>query len=102
MENDEQQLDIYKIDTKAKIDKRKLLFVILIIIAILLIFSIGIYIGKTIKQYRDYKQNEIRQIMIKKQEAEDKAKIEAEKERKRQEKIPKLTEVRKTKCKKYL
>lgn len=95
MVNDEYQLDIYKIDTKAKIDKRKIIIVILIVLAIITIVLTGNYIAKTIKAYKAYKQYEAQINAIKYAEEEKKAKIAEELERKRQEKIPKLTDTRK-------
>ena len=47
------------------------------------------------EEYKVFKQYEAQLQSIQHQEQEKQAKIQAEKERKRQEKIPKLTEVRK-------
>lgn len=100
--NDKQRLDIYKIDTKAKIDKRKVVFVLLIILSIVCIFLIGNHIFETIERYKVYKQYEEQLDEINQQKAEEQKIIKAEEERKRQEKIPRLTEERKTKNQKYL
>lgn len=90
--DDEQVLDIYKIDTKAKIDKRKVLFVVLIILTIILIFLTINQIVKTVRNYKVYKQYEEQINLIKQQEEEEQVRIAEEKERIRQERIPKLTQ----------
>ena len=88
----EYQLDIYKIDTKQKIDKKKVLLVILIIIAFICVILIQENIAKTIKEYKVYKQYEA-QIKSINHQAEEKAKAdEIKKEKERQEKLPNLTE----------
>lgn len=93
MVNEQYQLDIYRIDTKAKIDKRKVWIILLIILSLLCIFLTGNYIIKIMAAHKTYKQYEMQLNEIKHQEE---MKLQEE-ERKRQEKIPKLTEVRKTK-----
>ena len=97
MVNDEYQLDIYKIDTKAKIDKKKLLLVILIILSIICIILTINYVNKTISEYKVYKQYEEQLNSIKYKEEQEAAKLAAELEKKKQEKIPKLTDTWKTK-----
>lgn len=93
MVRDEYQLDIYRIDTKEKVDKRKVLIIILIILSIICAILIGYYANKTVKEYQVYKGYEAQLQSIKKQEEEKQSKIAEEQERKRQEKLPKLTEV---------
>lgn len=86
-------LDIYKVNLEPKKDKKKI-FIILVCALILIILIITLnYQIKSIKQYKEYKNYEAQVISIRKQEEEKKQKEEAEKERIRQEKIPKLTEV---------
>lgn len=97
MVNDEYQLDIYKIDTKEKIDKKKVFIVIVIILALICSILTVKYVNRTLKEYKAYKQYEAQLNTIKHQEEEKQAKMEEEIERKRQEKIPKLTDTRKTK-----
>ena len=89
--------NIYKIDTKAKLDKRKIFIIILIVLSLICIILTGGYIARMIKEYKTYKQYEA-QLQTIKYEEEEKQKRQAEEaERKRQERIPKLTDERKTK-----
>lgn len=90
---------MYKIkvskNNNSKLNKKKVILTILIIFV-----AIGLFIAlnnviRSIKSYNDYKQYEAQLQLIQQQEEEKKAKIEAEKERIRQERIPKLTQVRK-------
>lgn len=93
MVNDEkEQLNIYKISLKDKIDKRKILIIILIIVSLICIILTGKYITKTVNEYKVYKQYEAQIQAINHQEQEKQAKIAEEAEKKKQEKIPKLTE----------
>lgn len=88
----EYQLDIYKIETKQKLDKRKIILVILIIVAFICVILIQKNISKTIEEYKVYKQYEAQVESINHQ-AEEKIKAEeAKKEKERQEKLPNLTE----------
>lgn len=88
----EYQLDIYKIDTKQKIDKKKIILIILIIVAFICVILIQKNISKTIEEYKVYKQYEAQVESINHQ-AEEKIKAEeAKKEKERQEKLPNLTE----------
>lgn len=96
MEDGKERLDeLEYVIEEHKLNKKKVLFVILcIIILILLILTIK-YCIRTMEEYKVFKQYEAQLQSIQHQEQEKQAKIQAEKERKRQEKIPKLTEVRK-------
>lgn len=88
----EYQLDIYKIETKQKLDKKKIILVILIIVAFICVILIQKNISKTIEEYKVYKQYEAQVESINRQ-AEEKIKAEeAKKEKERQEKLPNLTE----------
>lgn len=88
----EYQLDIYKIETKQKLDKKKIILVILIIVAFICVILIQKNISKTIEEYKVYKQYEAQVESINHQ-AEEKIKAEeAKKEKERQEKLPNLTE----------
>lgn len=92
MVEDQYQLDIYKIDTKAKIDKKKLLILVLIILSIICItFTIN-YVIEVKKEYKVYKQYEAQLNKIKYQEEIEQVKITEKQEKERQEKIPKLTD----------
>ena len=89
MVRDEEDINVYKIRTKDKINKKKKILVILIIIALILIIIVARNIQIILKQNE---QCEIYEKQVAKiQEEEQKQKEEAE--RKRQEKLPKLTEV---------
>lgn len=88
----EYQLDIYKIETKQKLDKKKIILVILIIVAFICVILIQKNISKTIEEYKVYKQYKAQVESINHQ-AEEKIKAEeAKKEKERQEKLPNLTE----------
>lgn len=88
------ELDLYEIETSPKIDKKKI-FIIIIIILLLLCICLTInYIGKVIIGHKVYKQYEAQINSIKQEEI----RLAEEAERKRQEKIPKLTEERNKKC----
>lgn len=82
------ELDIYKIDTKDKFNKNKILIVLLIIVSLILIILVGINISKMINSYKVYKGYEAQIISLKQEE--EKRQEELEKER--QAKLPKLTE----------
>ena len=89
MVRDEEDINVYKIKKEDKINKKKKILVILIIIALILIIIVARNIQIILKQN---KQCEIYEKQVAKiQEEEQKQK--EEKERKRQEKLPKLTDV---------
>lgn len=90
MVDDNNWLDIYRIDTKDKIDKKKIAILLICIIVIIELFFTTRYVMEAINSYKVYKQYENQLELIKNEEA----RIAAEQERKRQEKIPKLTEER--------
>ena len=93
MLNDNKQLlDIYKINTKLKLDKKKILLIILIFIALITCILLGKQIAQIIDSYKVYKQYEAQLDSINYQKKLEEEKKLAEEERKRQEKIPKLTE----------
>ena len=87
------QIDIYKIDTKDKLDKRKILMLIFIILSIFCIILSAIVIGKFIKRNKIYNEYLAQIQKMQEQEEEKQKQIAEEAERKRQEKLPKLTEV---------
>lgn len=89
MVNDEKQLMICKIETKGKLNKKKVLIVILIILCFVLIFMSGKNIFNTIREYKVYKQYEKQLNVLKQQDEERKNKQEEE----RQKKMPKLTQI---------
>lgn len=88
----EYQLDIYKIDTRQKLDKKKILLIILLIIALVCAILTQKYISRTIKEYKVYKQYEAQLASINHQTEEKQRKAEEKAEKERQEKLPKLTE----------
>lgn len=92
------EVDLYEIETKPKIDKKKIFIIIVIIVLFLCICLTINYIVKIIIRHKVYKQYEAQLNSIIQQEI----RLAEEAERKRQEKIPKLTEERKKKCRKYL
>ena len=88
MLKDGQELDVYKIDTKAKFDRNKILIILLIILSIILIILVAINISKMINSYKVYKGYEAQIISLKQEE--EKRQEELEKER--EAKLPKLTD----------
>ena len=102
MVNDEHEINIYEMDTKRKYDKRKIFIGIAIILLIVCVILTGNYIDRIVSEYKVYKQYESQLNAIKQQEEEEQAKIAAEEEQKRKEKIPQLTDVRKTKHGQYI
>ncbi len=82
------ELDIYKIDTKDKFNKNKILIILLIILSLILIGLVAINISKMIKSYKVYKGYEAQVISLKQEE--EKRQEELEKER--EAKLPKLTD----------
>lgn len=94
MENNEKNelLNIYEIRHKAKINKSKVLIVIISVLIIILLIIILMYTMDTIKKYNIYQQYKSQLITMQEKEKEKQEEIAKELERKRQEKIPKLTE----------
>ena len=93
IKEDEKCYDIYKIDTNEKLDKRK---VLIIIIAILILFCLIIILKnliEAIKYNKIYKQYEEQITTMQAAEANKNIKTEEEKERIKQEKLPKLTDI---------
>ena len=89
MVRDEEDINIYEIETNDKIDKKKKILIILIIIALILIIIVGkniVTIIKGNKQCEIY-EKQVAKILEEEQKKKD------EEERTRQEKLPKLTEV---------
>ena len=62
------ELDIYKIDTKDKFNKNKILIILLIILSLILIGLVAINISKMIKSYKVYKGYEAQVISLKQEE----------------------------------
>lgn len=87
------ELDLYEIETSPKIDKKKIFIIIIIIILFLCICLIVKNTRNIIEGHKVYKQYEEQINSIKQEEI----RLAEEAERKRQEKIPKLTEERKKK-----
>lgn len=89
--------DIYKIETndKIKIDKKLIIILAIILVLIVLILSMNNII-KIIKSGQVYREYEEQLISLQKEEEKKKIAEEVEKERIRQSKIPKLTELGRT------
>ena len=68
--DDEYQVNIYKLNVNQKLDKRKILIIILIILSFLCVILTGNYITKTVKEYKVYKQYEAQLNSIQHQEEE--------------------------------
>lgn len=91
-----ERLDIYKIKTDQKLNKKK---VIILILCILILICLIITINHTItiiKGYKTYKQYEIQLQSLKYQEEKEQQKKKEEEEKARQAKMPKLTEIGRT------
>ena len=84
----EQEFNIYKINTKEKYNKNKILVVLLMILSLILVLLILINVKRIIDNYKVYKEYEAQIITLK--QAEEKKKEEQEKIR--QAKLPKLTD----------
>ncbi len=82
------ELNVYKIDTKAKFNKNKILIVLLIILSLILVVLVAINISKMINSYKVYKQYEAQIIALKEEEIRRQEELEAQ----RQAKLPKLTD----------
>ena len=82
------ELNVYKIDTKAKFNKNKILIVLLIILSLILVVLVAINISKMINSYKVYKQYEAQRIALKEEEIRRQEELEAQ----RQAKLLKLTD----------
>lgn len=91
------ELDLYKIQKTSKMDKKKILIIMIIFLLLCLCLTINSLVN-IIVSHRVYEQYEAQIKFIKQEEI----RLAEEAERKRQEKIPKLTEQRNKKCRKYL
>ena len=86
--------DLYEIETNPKIDKKKITIIITIIVLLLCICLTINNIRNIIIGHKVYEQYEAQINFIKQEEI----RLAEEAERRRQEKIPKLTEKRNKKC----
>ena len=86
-------IDIYKIETNnKKIDKKKILLVVLCIVVLVEVFFAVRYSVKAIKSYKFYKQYETQLQSIKLQEEQQRKQLAEETERIKKERLPNLTE----------
>ena len=88
MKHENNELDIYKINTKDKIDKKKVFFIVSIIICVICIAFAIFFVSKTVSRYKEYKEYEEQLEKAKQEDNKEQAKIDKEK----QAKLPKLTE----------
>lgn len=84
-------LNIYDFNTHKNMNYKKIIILVACIIILIILIFITNYSINTISEYRVYKQYESQLAYIKQQENEKQVQKEAEKERIRQAKIPKLT-----------
>lgn len=84
--------DIYKIDIKNQLNIKKIILILLIILVLIGLIMLAEKSAEIIKQHKVYKQYEAQAIALQKQEEYEQAKIEKQKEKMRQERIPKLTQ----------
>lgn len=92
------KVDLYGIQTNPKIDKKKIIIIITIILLFLCICLSINYIRNIIIGHKVYEQYKTQLDVI----IQEEIRLAEEAERKRQEKIPKLTEKRNKKYSKYL
>ena len=76
-----------------RIKKKKILIIIFLLIIVITLMLIMQNILQIWQRNEEYQKYEAQILLLQEQENKEKAQIEAEKERMRQEKIPKLTEV---------
>ncbi len=88
--------NIYKIDTKRKLNVKKVVLVVLLVICAIGLILVAKNSIQIIKQHKVYEQYEAQVIFLQKQEEEKQAKIKEKEEKAKQEKLPKLTDERKT------
>ena len=98
MISDEYEQNPYQLNIKKSVNKKKIIISVLIVISIICIILIVNNITKTIEGYKVYEQYEAQLNSIKYQQEQKQAELE----KKRQEKIPKLTDERKKEYGKYL
>ncbi len=94
--------NIYKITPDKQIDITKIVITILLVVLVIGLILIAKNSIELINQHKVYEQYETQLVALQKQEEEKQAKIEAEQERIRQERIPQLTEERKKQYEKSL
>lgn len=87
--------NIYKIDTNRKLNVKKVILVVLLIICAIGLILVAKNSIQIIKQHKVYEQYEAQVIFLQKQEEEKQAKIKEKEEKAKQEKLPKLTDGRK-------
>ena len=87
--------DIYKIKNDKQLDITKIVIIILLVGVVIGLILIAKNSISLINKHKAYEQYEAQLTALQKQKEEEQAKIEAEKEKIRQERIPQLTEERK-------
>lgn len=94
MKKDENEVyNIYKINLKQKIDKKKIALIILLIIVVILSIIIAIRSIEIIKYNKAYEQYESQIIALQVERANREAKIKEEQEKLKKERNPSLTEI---------
>lgn len=88
MGHENQQLDIYRINTKDRIDKKRVLIIVLIILSIICISLAIFFVSRTVSRYKEYKIYEEQLKNLQQEEAQEQVRIDREK----QAKLPKLTD----------
>ena len=71
-----QELDIYRINTKAKFDRNKKIIILLILLSLILVILVAINISKMINSYNVYKGYESQIISLKQQEEKRQEELE--------------------------
>ena len=101
-DDNDYKLDVYKIDTRTKLDKKRIFIMVILILLLFCILLTINHIKNLMEEYKVYKQYEAQLNSIKHQEEEKQAKIKEETEKKKKERNPQLTYIRKTKYGYYL
>lgn len=102
LEHEKSSSNMYITTINNQLNIQKICIIILIIIVTIGLIMVIKNSVEIMKQHKVYEQYEAQIIALKKQEEDKKAAIEREKEKIREEKIPKLTQKRKRQYGKHL
>ena len=84
-DDNDYKLDVYKIDTRTKLDKKRIFIMVILILLLFCILLTINHIKNLMEEYKVYKQYEAQLNSIKHQEEEKQAKIKEETEKKKKE-----------------
>ena len=89
-DDNDYKLDVYKIDTRTKLDKKRIFIMVILILLLFCILLTINHIKNLMEEYKVYKQYEAQLNSIKHQEEEKQAKIKEETEKKKKEEAKRL------------